>query len=242
MDRRTFVLGTAAAALHASRLSAWQGAACRARLDRRQRRRQQFTPIAVPRLPRSIKLTWAMISLPRRDAGRRGGDPTDPRARRPARASSCSSRTARCARARGRSTRRLGTLEEQVDARAQGLADLRRDVHALHPRRRSRAAADRDAHRQHDQGRPRPPLAHRRFRREAGGRESRRRPAGARDEDDDRGRRHRRHGRVPRLGQPGVDARGSAHDARDADSLRRDVPRARQRGLEGAGRASPCAG
>ena len=34
--------------------------------------------------------------------------------------------------------------------------------------------------------------------------------------------------------EPGVDARGPAHDPRDVDPLRRDFPRPRQRGVEGA--------
>ena len=49
----------------------------------------------------------------------------------------------------------LGSLEDQVARAPQGVADLRRDVHALRPGRRSRAAADRYARRQHGQGRPR---------------------------------------------------------------------------------------
>ena len=241
MDRRTFVLGTAAAALHASRLSAWQGPNVELGSIDGSVGGNQFTPIQFLDYLSSIKLTWAMLSRPRRDAGRRGGDPTDPRARRPA-GDQAAARARLGVPELAVVQRAAGHARSAGDARAQDLADLRREVHALHPRRRSRTAANRDAHRQHDQGRTRPPLAHRRLRREAGRGESRRRPAGARDEDDDRGGRHRRHGRLPRLGQPGVDARGSAHDARDADPLRRDVPRARQRHLDGAGRASRSAG
>ena len=85
MDRRTFVLGTAAAAVHASRLLAWQAAGVELGSIDGSVGGNKFTPAQFLDYLSSIKLTWAMISLPGRDAGRRGGDPAGPRARRPAR-------------------------------------------------------------------------------------------------------------------------------------------------------------
>ena len=64
MDRRTFVLGTAAAALHASRLSAWQGPNVELGSIDGSVGGNQFTPVQFLDYLASIKLTWAMISLP----------------------------------------------------------------------------------------------------------------------------------------------------------------------------------
>jgi sugar phosphate isomerase/epimerase len=63
MDRRTFVLGTAAAALHASRLSAWQAAAVELGSIDGSVGGNQFTPAQFLDYLSSIKLTWAQISL-----------------------------------------------------------------------------------------------------------------------------------------------------------------------------------
>jgi 3-oxoisoapionate decarboxylase len=64
MDRRTFVLGTAAAAVHASRLSAWQAAAVELGSIDGSVGGNQFTAAQFLDYLASIKLTWAMISLP----------------------------------------------------------------------------------------------------------------------------------------------------------------------------------
>jgi sugar phosphate isomerase/epimerase len=64
MDRRTFVLGTAAAALHASRLSAWQAAAVELGSIDGSVGGNQFTADQFLDYLASIKLTWAMVSLP----------------------------------------------------------------------------------------------------------------------------------------------------------------------------------
>jgi hypothetical protein len=64
MDRRTFVLGTAAAALHASRLSAWQGPNVEIGSIDGSVGGNQFTPIQFLDYLASIKLTWAMLSVP----------------------------------------------------------------------------------------------------------------------------------------------------------------------------------
>src|SRR3954447_21120084 len=64
MDRRTFVLGTAAAALHASRLSAWQAAGVELGSIDGSVSGNQFTPVQFLDYLASVKLTWAMISLP----------------------------------------------------------------------------------------------------------------------------------------------------------------------------------
>jgi sugar phosphate isomerase/epimerase len=64
MDRRTFVLGTAAAAIHASRLTAWQAAAVELGSIDGSVGGNQFTPVQFLDYLGSIKLTWAMISLP----------------------------------------------------------------------------------------------------------------------------------------------------------------------------------
>ena len=64
MDRRTFVLGTAAAAFHASRLTAWQAAAVELGSIDGSVGGNQFTPVQFLDYLSSIKLTWAMISLP----------------------------------------------------------------------------------------------------------------------------------------------------------------------------------
>jgi sugar phosphate isomerase/epimerase len=64
MDRRTFVLGTAAAALYASRLSAWQAAAVELGSIDGSVGGNQFTADQFLDYLASIKLTWAMVSLP----------------------------------------------------------------------------------------------------------------------------------------------------------------------------------
>ena len=64
MDRRTFVLGTAAAAFHASRLTAWQAAPVELGSIDGSVGGNQFTPVQFLDYLGSIKLTWAMISLP----------------------------------------------------------------------------------------------------------------------------------------------------------------------------------
>lgn len=64
MDRRTFVLGTAAAALHATRLSRWQSAAVELGSIDGSVGGNQFTAVQFLDYLSSIKLTWAMISLP----------------------------------------------------------------------------------------------------------------------------------------------------------------------------------
>jgi 3-oxoisoapionate decarboxylase len=64
MDRRTFVLGTAAAAVHATRLSSWQLAAVELGSIDGSVGGNQFTAVQFLDYLSSIKLTWAMISLP----------------------------------------------------------------------------------------------------------------------------------------------------------------------------------
>ena len=64
MDRRTFVLGTAAAAFHASRVFAWQAASVELGSIDGSVGGNQFTPAQFLDYLASIKLTWAMISLP----------------------------------------------------------------------------------------------------------------------------------------------------------------------------------
>ena len=64
MDRRTFVLATAAAALHASRLSAWTAAGVELGSIDGSVGGNQFTPVQFLDYLSSIKLTWAMISIP----------------------------------------------------------------------------------------------------------------------------------------------------------------------------------
>ena len=141
-----------------------------------------------------------------------------------------------------RSTRRTGTLEEQV-ARALKASQI---FGATCMRCVLGGDAERPQIEMHIDNMIKAvrgdPLAHRRLGREARGGESRRRPTGARDEDDGRVGRHRRHGRLPRLGQSGVDARGSAHDARDADSLRRDRRTSATARSGRCRKGSPCAG
>jgi sugar phosphate isomerase/epimerase len=65
MDRRRFILGTAAVAVHSSRLFAWRDAATveLGSIDGSVGG-NQFTPIQFLDYLSSIKLTWAMISLP----------------------------------------------------------------------------------------------------------------------------------------------------------------------------------
>ena len=64
MDRRTFVMGTAAVAVHASRLLAWQAAAVELGSIDGSVSGNQFTPIQFLDYLDSIKLRWAMLSLP----------------------------------------------------------------------------------------------------------------------------------------------------------------------------------
>ena len=64
MDRRSFVLGTAAAALHASRLVAWHAADVELGSVDGSVGGNQFTPTQYLDHFSSLKLTWAMISLP----------------------------------------------------------------------------------------------------------------------------------------------------------------------------------
>ncbi len=64
MDRRLFIAGTAAAAWHASRLAAWQGAAVELGSIDGSVGGNQFTPVQFLDYLASIKLTWAMMSLP----------------------------------------------------------------------------------------------------------------------------------------------------------------------------------
>ena len=64
MDRRTFVLGTAAAAFQASRLAAWQAATVELGSIDGSVGGNHFTPTQFLDYLGSIKLTWAMISLP----------------------------------------------------------------------------------------------------------------------------------------------------------------------------------
>ena len=64
MDRRMFVLGTAAAAVSASRLLAWRAAAVELGSIDGSVGGNQFTPAQFLDYLSSIKLTWAMISLP----------------------------------------------------------------------------------------------------------------------------------------------------------------------------------
>jgi sugar phosphate isomerase/epimerase len=64
MDRRMFVLGTTAAAVSASRLLAWRAAAVELGSVDGSVGGNQFTPTQFLDYLSSIKLTWAMISLP----------------------------------------------------------------------------------------------------------------------------------------------------------------------------------
>ncbi len=64
MDRRTFVLGTAAAALHMSRAAAWQAAGVELGSIDGSVGGNQFTAAQFLDYLASIKLTWAMVSLP----------------------------------------------------------------------------------------------------------------------------------------------------------------------------------
>src|SRR3954465_10582465 len=64
MDRRTFVLGTAAATLHAARLSACRAAAVELGSIDGSVGGNQFTAVQFLDYLSSIKLTWAMVSLP----------------------------------------------------------------------------------------------------------------------------------------------------------------------------------
>src|SRR5580765_1104512 len=64
MDRRTFVLGATAATLHASRLMAWQAAAVELGSIDGSVSGNSFTPVQFLDYLSSIKLTWAMLSLP----------------------------------------------------------------------------------------------------------------------------------------------------------------------------------
>jgi sugar phosphate isomerase/epimerase len=64
MDRRAFILGTAAAALHAAQLSAWTRASVELGSIDGSVSGNQFTPVQFLDYLASVKLTWAMISLP----------------------------------------------------------------------------------------------------------------------------------------------------------------------------------
>jgi 3-oxoisoapionate decarboxylase len=64
MQRRTFILGGAAAALHASRASAWRAAAVELGSIDGSVSGNNFTAVQFLDYLASIKLTWAMISLP----------------------------------------------------------------------------------------------------------------------------------------------------------------------------------
>jgi sugar phosphate isomerase/epimerase len=64
MDRRTFMLAGAAAALHASRASAWRAAAVELGSIDGSVGGNSFTPVQFLDYLASIKLTWAMISVP----------------------------------------------------------------------------------------------------------------------------------------------------------------------------------
>jgi 3-oxoisoapionate decarboxylase len=64
MDRRTFILGATAATLHASRLMAWQAAAVELGSIDGSVSGNNFTPVQFLDYLSSIKLTWAMLSLP----------------------------------------------------------------------------------------------------------------------------------------------------------------------------------
>jgi 3-oxoisoapionate decarboxylase len=64
MDRRTFILGTTAAAVYASRVEALQAAAVELGSIDGSVGGNQFTPVQFLDYLASIKLTWAMISLP----------------------------------------------------------------------------------------------------------------------------------------------------------------------------------
>jgi len=66
MDRRSFILAGAAAAVHASRVCAWSGSAASVELGSIDGSvgGNQFTPAQFLDYLSSIKLTWAMISLP----------------------------------------------------------------------------------------------------------------------------------------------------------------------------------
>jgi 3-oxoisoapionate decarboxylase len=64
MDRRMFMLGTAAAAVSASRVLAWRAAAVELGSIDGSVGGNQFTPAQFLDYLSSIKLTWAMISLP----------------------------------------------------------------------------------------------------------------------------------------------------------------------------------
>ena len=64
MDRRTFVLGTAAAAVHSTRLMAWQAAGVELGSIDGSVGGNQFTAVQFLDYLSSIKLTWAMVSIP----------------------------------------------------------------------------------------------------------------------------------------------------------------------------------
>ena len=64
MDRRMFMLGTAATAVHASGVLAWRAAAVELGSIDGSVGGNQFTPTQFLDYLSSIKLTWAMISLP----------------------------------------------------------------------------------------------------------------------------------------------------------------------------------
>ena len=176
-----------------------------------------------------------MISLPAADARRRGGDPADPRACRPAGHQAAAGASARSARARGRSTR--------SSARSRSRSTRALKASQIFGATCMRCILGGDPER------PQIEMHIDNMVKAVRGMRSRIVDSGVKLAVENHGGDlqaremkmmieavgTRRDGRLPRLGQPGVDARGSAHDARDADSLRRDVPRPRQRRLESAG-------
>ena len=64
MDRRRFILSTAAAALYSARPSAWRAASAELGSIDGSVGGNNFTPVQFLDYLSSIKLTWAMISLP----------------------------------------------------------------------------------------------------------------------------------------------------------------------------------
>ena len=114
MDRRTFVLGTAAAALHASRLSAWQAAGVELGSIDGSVSGNQFTPVQFLDYLKSVQLTWAMISLPPAVLDDEAQVRSDQAARRQSRDQAAAGPRLGLSRARSRSTPRTAPLEVQV--------------------------------------------------------------------------------------------------------------------------------
>ncbi len=243
MDRRTFVLGTAAAAVYAARPFAWQAAAVELGSIDGSVSGNQFTADAVSRLPRSIKLTWAMVSLPAGDARA-----TTPRFDRCAStpigsASSCNSRTDRVcpssqfvqrassarstSRWPARSTRRRSSARPACAASSAAIPNARRSrCTSTTWSRRSAAVRSRIV----DSG---VKLAVENHGGDLQAREMKMMIEAVGPDVM---------GVCLDSGNPDVDARGSAHDARDADSA---TPRRATSATAPCGwcrRASPCAG